>query len=302
MAKDKKIKKTRSGETKPSHEDMHSVSSSKNGSATKRIDDGAANNPPRLRDRPMKTVDSNALPEVSRELIGHASVFLFVAALVGIALGFAKFGLEGGHQGVPAIGGMLDAQIPVGSANIIFALDTLFPMFLGSGFVLLATGLQSRGNPAMVRILLTVVAVAVLSDFVENSMVYKSLIGEGTNSMRWMFTVLKFAGLGFAGILLFIDSATGGAPGTSSYRLTRYVFPVSVAVLLSGIGGETVRDFVSAGFAIILVVLAFMHITCRRDRHEPSGIPRRACSKLSGRTNWDKPGGRRCFGNGIQSA
>jgi len=256
MAKDKKIKKTRSGETKPSHKDMHSVSSSQNRSVTQRTNDEDANNPPRLRDRPMKTVDSNALPEVNRELIGHASVFLFVAALVGIALGFAKFGLEGGHRGVPAIGGMLDAQIPVASANIIFALDTLFPMFLGSGFVLLATGLQSRGNRPMVRILLTVVAVAVLSDFVENSMVYKTLIGEGTNSMRWMFTVLKFAGLGFAGILMSSILRPEERLGPVVLALTRYVFPVSVAVMLSGIGGETVRDFVSAGFAIILVVLA----------------------------------------------
>ncbi len=198
---------------------------------------------------PTPTVNYN------KPILGQASVLLFIATALAVLLGAAMFTLLGGREGVPAMGGLIDAQVPLLPAQVIFLLDTLFPVFFGGGFALLATGLQTRGNRPLVRLVLTAILIAVISDFIENSMVFRTMSGQEPPAIRWSFTVVKYAGLAFAGVMISGILPKIGKLGYLSHFLVRYLFPISVAFLVSGFGGESIRDLVGISFPLALLIL-----------------------------------------------
>ncbi|MEM7068098.1 MAG: hypothetical protein AAF478_04365 [Pseudomonadota bacterium] len=193
---------------------------------------------------------------VNSDLAKQAAIMLLIATIVGVLFGFAMLNLEGGREAVPAIGGMLDTQVPAQTASIVFFLDLLFPISFGAGFVLLASSLQAGSKQPAIRLLLTAVLVGITFDFLENALVFSTLTGEEPYVLRWPMTVLKYASLGFASVLLSAIMPRIGKLSSLVHLVTRYVFPVSIAALLSGLGGEQARDLIGASFPAALFLLA----------------------------------------------
>lgn len=193
---------------------------------------------------------------VAAKLSSHASTLLAIAAGIVVLLGIVMFGFEGGKQAVPTIGGVLNEQVPAKTANIVFMLDTLFPIFFGAGLIVFASSFQSRGNRPLVRLILTVLMISILADFVENSLAYSVMNGGDVSPLKFPATVIKYAGLAIAGVMLSCLVARVNSLATSVHVILRYVFPISVSLLIAGIGGETVRIIVGASFPVILLILA----------------------------------------------
>ncbi|MEM9277871.1 MAG: hypothetical protein AAGA76_04810 [Pseudomonadota bacterium] len=212
--------------------------------------------------RQVASVATNSTPgkvnqqTVNHFLAGQASILLALAACIGISLGIAMFALEGGREGVPAMGGILDVQIPKQSAQIILLLDILFPVSFGAGFAVLATSLQSRGNRPLIRLIMTTIMVVVTADFFENALVYNTMTGDEPYLLRWPLTVIKYAGLAFAGLMLSAILPVHGIIGQLVHVITRYIFPLGIAVLVSGLGGLQIADIVGVSFPVSLLLLS----------------------------------------------
>ncbi|MDJ0613971.1 MAG: hypothetical protein QNJ29_09860 [Rhizobiaceae bacterium] len=212
------------------------------------------------------TVVSNSDP-CSKSVINHqlaqqASILLAIAAGIGVLMGLVLAFVPGGETAIMATGGVLEANaqiadVPKTTAGLVLGLDTLFPVFFGGGLAVLVTSIQSRGNRPLVRLILTALLVAVLADFAENSLVYKLLTGEGESSFQWTATVIKYASIAFAGVTLATVLPITGALGHLAHIAIRYVFPIGIAVLLSGIGSDVLKHIVGASFPAILFILAF---------------------------------------------
>ena len=142
------------------------------------------------------------------------------------------------------------------TAQIVFFLDVLFPITFGAGFALLATGLQTRGNRPIVRMILTALLFAVLADFSENALVFKALTGGQTYPVQWPLTVIKYAMLGISAVLLSSIMVVSGLLGTIAMLFLRFIFPISIAILVAGIGGRLGTDIVGASFPLGLLLLA----------------------------------------------
>lgn len=196
------------------------------------------------------------ISHINKSMAGHAAFLLGIATCIALALGFAMFGLEGGRVGVPAMGGVGDVQIPLHSAQVILFLDIIFPIAFGSGFALLTTSMQSRGNRPLVRLILTAVLVAVVSDFLENALVYSTMIGEEPYLLRWPLTVVKYSGLAFAAVMLSAVMPIVGLAGNLVHLLIRFVFPLAIAVIISGLGGQAMADAAGATFPVTLFMMA----------------------------------------------
>lgn len=201
-----------------------------------------------LRDDPLPTVEYN--------LAGHASILLSLAAGIGFLLVAAAFVLESGLLAVQSIGGLSPVGVPAQTAQIVLALDTLFPVFFGAGLGVLLTSVQARGNRPLIRLALTALLVAVIADFAENALVFNTMSGGEIDAAQGVLTVIKYAGLALVAVMASAVLPSSGFLGQLVHVLVRYVFPVAIAVLLSGLGGETARQAIGAGFPVILMVLA----------------------------------------------
>lgn len=194
--------------------------------------------------------------KMSSELLSNASVFLAIATGIAILFAIVMATLPGGVDAVPAMGGVLQATAPLKTAQIVFFLDILFPITFGAGFALLATAFQTRGNRPIVRMILTALLFVVLADFSENALVFKALTGGKTYSAQWPLTVIKYAMLGISAVLLSAIMVVSGVLGTIAMLFLRFVFPLSIAFLVAGIGGRLGSDVVGASFPIGLLLLA----------------------------------------------
>jgi hypothetical protein len=196
------------------------------------------------------------LSKMSSELLSNASVLLAIATGIAILFAIVMATLPGGVDAVPAMGGVLQATAPLKTAQIVFFLDILFPITFGAGFALLATAFQTRGNRPIVRMILTALLFVVLADFSENSLVFKALTGGETYPVQWPLTVIKYAMLGISAVLLSAIMVVSGVLGTIAMLFLRFVFPLSIAFLVAGIGGRLGSDVVGASFPIGLLLLA----------------------------------------------
>lgn len=207
----------------------------------------------------IRTANSN------HEMLKTASILLSIATGIAILFALIMAFLPGGNDAVPAMGGVLQATAPLQTAQIVFALDILFPITFGAGFALLATAFQKRGNRPVVRMILTALLFVVLADFSENALVFKTLTGGETYEVQWPLTVVKYALLGLSAILLSSIIIVNGALGMLAMIFLRFVFPISVALLVAGIGGRMGGDIVGATFPIGLLLLAVYANTLSSD-------------------------------------
>lgn len=194
--------------------------------------------------------------QTSSNLLSNASILLAIATGIAILFAFVMVLLPGGRDAVPAMGGVLEANTPLKTAQIVFFLDILFPITFGAGFALLATAFQTRGNRPIVRMVLTGILFAVLADFSENALVFKALTGGDTYAVQWPLTVIKYAMLALSAVLLSSIMVVSGILGTMAILFLRFFFPISIAVLVAGIGGRMGGDIVGATFPLGLMLLA----------------------------------------------
>jgi len=97
---------------------------------------------------------------------------------------------------------------------------------------------------------------AVLADFSENALVFKALTGGDTYAVQWPLTVIKYAMLALSAVLLSSIMVVSGMLGTMAMLFLRFFFPISIAVLVAGIGGRMGGDIVGATFPLGLMLLA----------------------------------------------
>ena len=199
---------------------------------------------------------SNVPVVVNTDLLSVSAIVLALATGIAVLLGIASFALPGGSEAVPAMGGVLQANVPPGTARWVFFLDTLFPIAFGSGLAIFATSFQSRGNRPLVRLILTALLVGVVADFSENALVFRALTGGDTLSLQWPITVVKYAVIAFAGVMMSAIVFGNGMLGRAVVVVLRYVFPILIAALVAGIGGRTGADIVGASFPLALLLLA----------------------------------------------
>lgn len=196
------------------------------------------------------------IPKISSKLLSNASVLLAIATGIAILFAIVMAALPGGLDAVPAMGGVLEATAPLKTAQIVFFLDILFPITFGAGFALLATAFQTRGNRPIVRMIITALLFVVLADFSENALVFKALTGGEIYPVQWPLTVIKYAMLGISAVLLSAIIVVSDVLGTIAMLFLRFVFPISIAILVAGIGGRLGSDLVGATFPLGLLLLA----------------------------------------------
>ncbi|MGI9352732.1 MAG: hypothetical protein ACR2O3_14300 [Rhizobiaceae bacterium] len=238
MAKKKKIKKVAAGVA------IAESYSANNGGLI-------SHHPPVARARPPLVINSRRNP-----FLLHAAVLLVIATFVSILFVGAALNLEGGKAAIQTIGGLQDAEVPLISAKVVLFLDTLFPLFYGGGLAVFAASFQSRTNRSLIRLILTAILIAVSADFFENALAYSVMKGDEPYLLRWPLTVIKYGSLAFSAVALSAIMPVVGVLGKLVHFLVRYLFPVAIALLVSGLGGDVVADLVGLSFPISLLLLA----------------------------------------------
>ena len=196
------------------------------------------------------------VPNNSQNLLRLASFLLAIATGIAVLFAICMAFLPGGIDAVPAMGGVLKATAPLQTAQIVFFLDILFPITFGAGFALLATAFQSRGNRPLIRMILSALLFVVLADFSENALVFKALTGGETYAVQWPLTVIKYALLALSAVLLSCVTTVQGTLGKIVIIFLRFIFPISIAALVAGIGGRIGSDVIGATFPFGLLLLA----------------------------------------------
>ncbi len=205
---------------------------------------------------PVLKVGNRPCKAISSELLWHAScLFAFVAG-TGLLMMFAAFYLPEGVKAVRAASGFPESGITVRTAQIIMALDTLFPIFLLSGTAVLATALQTRGNRPLVRMILTTLLFVMIFDMAENALVYAAISNGEVSSSQFPLTVAKYGGLALASILFSVILPMIGKFGTAIHIFLRYLIPISTAILATGLGDQLMRDAITAGSVITIFAMA----------------------------------------------
>ena len=284
MARDKMKKKGRKNKKKPvegaidkvakvSNEAVESIANSRNADdlagktskPKKTTADMSRDSPANRRGKPAPVAAAVATSAIAkrtttsaRSLLEPASTLLFLAAGVGLVMFLVGLAVDGGRDAILAIGGLNTGSVAPVPLRFALLLDTLFPIFYGAGTAALFAALQSRGNRPLVRLVLTAILVGVGADFLENGIIQQALTGAAPGAATLsVLTVLKYGALAFAG-------AAGSAllpPGNSFFRLAsvfvlRFLFPLAVAVVISGLAQSWVISVVGIGFVVALTLLA----------------------------------------------
>jgi len=204
----------------------------------------------------------NSVRTINLGLLRQSMILLAFAAVVFALLAAVFLLLPDGKAAVSSIGGLAETVAPMTTAplertaQITVLLDTLFPILYGSGLAVFATALQSRGNRPLVRLILTALFVVVVTDISENAIIKTMMNGGAPLAVQPLFTMVKYAGLGFASVMLSAIVPRIGFWGQFAHFLLLYAFPISIAALVAGIGGETVQAIASGIMFATLIVLA----------------------------------------------
>ena len=195
----------------------------------------------------------------TRKHFSYASLSLFIATGIAILFGVIMVLFEGGKDVVPAMGGVLPPDgldVPYKTSQLVFLLDILFPISFGSGFAFLAVSHKVSGNSEIVKMIILILFLVVVSDFSENALVFSTLKGGDTLLVQWPLTVLKYSLLGFSAVLMSSLIKQTNLLSKLCILFLRFVFPLSVAALVSGIGGRVGSDLVGATFPLGLFLIA----------------------------------------------
>ncbi len=203
--------------------------------------------------------DTPAVEEAEKlntHLLSSASYLLAVAAGLAFLFGATMFMAPGGREAVAVMGGVLEATAPETTNRWVFMLDTLFPIFFGAGLACFISAFITNDNRPLARVALTVLVAAVLADFSENALAFQLLNGDEVFPVQFIFTCIKYAGLGLAGAITATLVDTDGNLGKAVWAALFIVFPILAALLVSGIAGAPGREIAGSFFPFILLLLA----------------------------------------------
>ncbi len=205
----------------------------------------------------ISSANQRAADSTQAWILSAATILLTTAAAVCVLMILAVMLLPDGRLAAAAIGGFPSSLPQARTMQWFMLLDTLFPLFYGSGFAALAAGMQIRGNRPVIRLALTAILIGVVADFAENSSIFSAMQSTGdVPGHVQLLTVIKYASLAFAGVLISAVMPAAGVIGILARTATRYVFPVGIAIMVSMIGGEIARGLVGLGFPVGLILLA----------------------------------------------
>lgn len=172
------------------------------------------------------------------------ALLLACLAIVGMIVVMVQF--PDGPAAIGAIAGTPVGAVSPQSIKIALALDTVLPIGYGAGFVFLAIGLAQREQSmllAQAAVLFTVAGVVM--DFVENGLIVTQDL---ESEAPFIFaTVGKFGLLGLAGVLIGGLLTPGLASTTIARPMFRFIAPITLALLLSGIAGPLSVWFFAPG-------------------------------------------------------
>lgn len=205
---------------------------------------------------PGNSENTVTLQSVNPYMARDAAIVLGMGAAIAVVMLLVAVLMPEGREAIKGIGGFVKGPVSLSAAQVALTLDILFPLFYGAGLVVFATSLQTRGNRPLVRLILTAMLVGVAADFAENAFAFDAMTGGNTYPFQWPLTVVKYAAIAFAAVLL--SSLIIPYDGVSALVrfAARYLFPLGVAALISGIGGEDVRSILAVLFPISLLLLA----------------------------------------------
>ena len=227
-------------------------------------------------------------------LFRGAGQLLLMALLALVAMVVLAVARPEGAQVLQAFGG-LEIEGGGGSAvRIAYALDTLFPIFYGSGLAVFLSALSQRSNRPLVRILILAVLIAAASDLIENRYIYLYFRdGQALPDFVYGLTALKY------GLLVLASAGLSALLPEPAGRMLiwtlRFILPVAMALALAQFGGKGsglaawIAGLPLIGFAYVLGGLIWF---CLRagDVHGASD-PRRDAAAMGGRAGDGKPPG-----------
>lgn len=199
---------------------------------------------------------------VRAELFGAASQILAVASLILLCMIlFAIVSKEAGISAVRAFGGLSSAsQLEGIDAKLIggaLFLDILLPIAYGAGLALFAYAYNRSGMRPLVRLNAVLFIFAAGFDLVENLTILNSIGGDAPFAVHW-FTGLKYGLLAIAAVLLSVVIHGAGRLVKIAQLLLRYLFPLLVAALLSGLLPQNVQPIVTIVFLAGLLILCLV--------------------------------------------
>ncbi len=201
---------------------------------------------------------------MTRQLFAARDAFLLASAAMVCMLGLLLFGADGPHA-VATVAGVPTGNPPASSLKMMLAFDTVLPLSYAAGFVLMGSGLAR--NKASQRLLLPLflfVFIGVSMDFIENGIAMGAAFYEG--SIMPFATILKYGGLGIAAFILSVILEPKTMFGNLAIPVMRFVTPISLALLMSGVGGETaVWFFVLILLGTFLFLAAVSHAEGKAD-------------------------------------
>ena len=207
------------------------------------------------------------------QFLRSSGKLLSVAAAVGILMILFALVAPQGMEAIRVIGGVSAEPVAPATAKWAILLDIAFPLFYGSGLALMVGAYQTRGNRPLVRVILTALMLAVLADFAENAVAYSVMSGSEVPTLFGVLTFAKYGLLAWSGILLSVLIPGEASFGKFVVFLLRYLFPISIAVIVSGVGGDFARHLIGALFPVTLIVLS-VFVTDQADKRPlgPSGM------------------------------
>jgi hypothetical protein len=181
---------------------------------------------------------------INRDFAGQSSFLLAIATGLAVLMAIAVWYFR--------------SNTPSGISlnSVMLVLGTLFPLFLAAGLAMLAVSIQARGNRPIVRIILTTLMLYLFIDFAENALLYALSDQSGYGGVLRVLAVIKWAGPAFAAILLSSILPKNGGLGMLAHLILRYLFPISVALIIASMDSNASQIITGLGVIISLVVLS----------------------------------------------
>lgn len=189
---------------------------------------------------------------------------LLLAAIVALVVGgTVLWNMAGSVEALSAIGGAFIGTAPNDTARIALLTDFVFPVFYGSGLILMTIGLQrssgsTREDFRMISGLVSVaLVIAVGADFVENALAMNALAGEGGMSDQPSFaTLVKYGLIAMSGPMISVLIEARDGFNRFMIFVLRYLVPVTLAIPATHAFPMLAR-LAPVAFVVFLGVLAY---------------------------------------------
>lgn len=212
------------------------------------------------------------------ELFRVAAQLLLMAIVALVGMTVLASTKTDGQAVLLAFGGLefLDGakQFDLRDVRLAYALDTMFPLFYGSGLIVFLTALSGGQNRPLVRILILAVLIAAASDLAENRYIYLFFRdGQVMPAFVSGFTALKYG-------LLVLSSAALSAllpPREGAFKfllwILRFALPISIALAFGEFGesGTALEKFIT-GLPMLLftvVLVSFVWFSWNMAQPDP---------------------------------